>query len=49
LVGEGARAEALHAAAVEQGMVDLRHYAAILLTAGQVSVDDVMSVVSVEE
>jgi type IV pilus assembly protein PilB len=49
LVGEGARAEALHAAAVEHGMVDLRHYAAILLTAGQVSVDDVMSVVSVEE
>jgi type IV pilus assembly protein PilB len=49
LVGEGARAEAIHAAAVEQGMLDLKHYAALLLTSGQVSVQDVMSVVSVEE
>jgi len=49
MVGEGARAEAIHAAALEHGMVDLRRYAALLLTAGQASVEDVMSVVSVEE
>jgi type IV pilus assembly protein PilB len=49
MVGEGARAEEIHAAAVEQGMLDLKHYAALLLTAGLVSVEDVMSVVSVEE
>ena len=30
-------------------MLDLKHYAALLLTAGLVSVDDVMSVVSVED
>ena len=49
MVGEGARAEEIHAAAVEQGMLDLKHYAALLLTAGMVSVEDVMSVVSVED
>jgi type IV pilus assembly protein PilB len=49
MVGEGARAEEIHAAAVEQGMLDLKHYAAILLTAGLVSAQDVMSVVSVED
>jgi len=49
MVGQGARAEEIHAAAVEQGMLDLKHYAALLLTSGQVSVEDVMSVVSVED
>jgi type II secretory ATPase GspE/PulE/Tfp pilus assembly ATPase PilB-like protein len=49
MVGEGARAEEIHAAAVEQGMLDLKHYAAILMTAGLVSAQDVMSVVSVED
>jgi type IV pilus assembly protein PilB len=49
MVGEGARAEEIHAAAVEQGMLDLKHYAALLLTSGLVSVEDVMSVVSVED
>ena len=48
MVGEGARAEAIHAAAVEQGMVDLKGYAALLLTTGLATVEDVMSVVSVE-
>ena len=49
MVGEGARAEEIHAAAVEQGMLDLKHYAALLLTSGLVTVEDVMSVVSVED
>ena len=48
MVGSGARAEELHAAAVEQGMIDLKHYAALLLKGGLATVEDVMSVVSVE-
>jgi type IV pilus assembly protein PilB len=48
MVGAGARAEEIHAAAVEQGMIDLRRYAGLLLTAGLATVEDVMSVVSVE-
>lgn len=48
MVGAGARAEEIHAAAVEQGMIDLKHYATLLLTAGLATVEDVMSVVSVE-
>jgi type IV pilus assembly protein PilB len=48
MVGAGLRAEEIHAAAVEQGMIDLRRYAALLLTQGLASVADVMSVVSVE-
>jgi type IV pilus assembly protein PilB len=48
MVGDGARAEEIHAVAVEQGMVDLKRYAAWLLTNGLATVEDVMSVVSVE-
>ncbi|MDP2053884.1 MAG: ATPase, T2SS/T4P/T4SS family [Acidobacteriota bacterium] len=48
MVGAGARAEELHAAAVEQGMIDLKRYATLLLTTGLATVEDVMSVVSVE-
>jgi len=48
MIGEGARAEAIHAEAVEQGMIDLRRYAALLLTDGLATVEDIMSVVSVE-
>ena len=48
MVGLGVRAEELHAAAVAQGMIDLKHYAAWLLTQGLATVEDVMSVVSVE-
>ena len=48
MVGNGARAEEIHAAAVEQGMVDLKRYSALLLTNGLATVEDVMSVVSVE-
>ena len=48
MVGEGARAEEIHAAALDQGMIDLRRYAALLLVEGLATVEDVMSVVSVE-
>ncbi|HJU44147.1 MAG TPA: ATPase, T2SS/T4P/T4SS family [Vicinamibacterales bacterium] len=48
MVGAGARAEEIHAAALEQGMIDLKRYAALLLTQGLATVEDVMSVVSVE-
>jgi type IV pilus assembly protein PilB len=48
MVGAGARAEEIHTAALEQGMVDLKRYAALLLTQGLATVEDVMSVVSVE-
>jgi type IV pilus assembly protein PilB len=48
LVGQGVRAEELHGAAVAQGMIDLKHYAAWLLMQGLATVEDVMSVVSVE-
>jgi type IV pilus assembly protein PilB len=48
MVGQGVRAEELHAAAVERGMIDLKHYASWLLTQGLATVEDVMSVVSVE-
>ena len=48
MVGAGARAEEIHAVAVEQGMIDLKRYAALLLTSGMATIEDVMSVVSVE-
>ena len=35
MVGRGARAEEIHAAALEQGMIDLKGYAALLLLDGQ--------------
>jgi type IV pilus assembly protein PilB len=49
LVARAARAEDIHAAAVENHMLDLKRYAALLLTAGLTTVEEVMSVVSVEE
>ena len=48
LVGKGAPAEEIHAAALADGMIDLKGYAGILLTEGLTTVDEVMSVVSVE-
>jgi type IV pilus assembly protein PilB len=48
MVGSGARAEEIHAAALDQGMIDLKHYAAWLLTEGLTTVEEVTSVVSVE-
>src|SRR5687768_11199685 len=48
MVGRGARAEEIHAAAVEQGLIDLKGYSAWLLTEGLTSVEEVTSVVSVD-
>ena len=48
LIGSGARSEDIHAAAVEEGMVDLKRYSAWLLTEGLTSVEEVTSVVSVD-
>ena len=44
----GARSEDIHAAAVEEGMIDLKRYSAWLLTEGLTSVEEVTSVVSVD-
>jgi type IV pilus assembly protein PilB len=48
MVGRGARAEEIHAAAVEQGLVDLKRYSAQLLVDGLTTVEEVTSVVSIE-
>jgi type IV pilus assembly protein PilB len=48
MVGRGARAEDIHAAALANGMIDLKRYAAILLAEGQTTVEEVTSVVSIE-
>jgi type IV pilus assembly protein PilB len=48
MVGRGARAEEIHAAALGQGMIDLKRYAALLLAEGQTTVEEVTSVVSIE-
>ena len=48
MVGRGARAEDIHAAALEQGMIDLKGYAALLLVEGQTTVEEVTSVVSID-
>ena len=48
MVGRGARAEDIHAAALANGMIDLKRYAALLLAEGLTTVDEVTSVVSIE-
>jgi type IV pilus assembly protein PilB len=48
MVGRGARAEEIHAAALANGMVDLKRYAAMLLAEGLTTVEAVTSVVSIE-
>ena len=48
LIGSGARSEDIHAAALEEGMMDLKRYSAWLLTEGLTSVEEVTSVVSVD-
>ena len=48
MIGSAARAEEIHAAAVEEGMIDLKRYSAWLLTEGLTTVEEVTSVVSVE-
>ena len=49
LIARGAPAEEIHAAALADGMLDLKGYAAILLQDGLTSVDEVTSVVSMRE
>ena len=48
MVGTGARAEDIHTSALEQGMIDLKRYAAILLTEGHTTVEEVTSVVAID-
>jgi type IV pilus assembly protein PilB len=48
MIGAGARTEELHAAAIEEGMIDLKRYSAWLLAEGLTSVEEVTSVVSVD-
>ena len=48
MIGSGTRSEEIHAAAVEEGMVDLKRYSAWLLTEGLTTVEEVTSVVSVD-
>ena len=48
LIGSGARSEDIHAAALDEGMMDLKRYSAWLLTEGLTSVEEVTSVVSVD-
>ena len=48
MVGRGARAEEIHAAALAEGMIDLKGYAALLLLEGQTTVEEVTSVVSID-
>jgi type IV pilus assembly protein PilB len=49
LVAKGAPAEEIHAAAVANGMVDLKAYAARLLAQGLTSTEEVTSVVSMQD
>ena len=48
MVGRGALAEEIHAAALANGMIDLKRYSALLLADGLTTVDEVTSVVSIE-
>ena len=49
LVARGAAAEEIHAAAVAGGMIDLKAYAALLLSEGLTSTEEVTSVVSIAD
>jgi type IV pilus assembly protein PilB len=49
LVGGNAPIEAIHSAAVADGMMDLKRYAALLLTEGLTTIEEVTSVVAVHE
>ena len=48
-VGAGSSTESIHEAAVQDGMIDLRRYAAMLLTDGQTTLEEVTSVVSLRD
>jgi type IV pilus assembly protein PilB len=49
LVARGASAEDIHAAALAAGMIDLKAYAALLLTQGLTSIEEVTSVVAIQD
>lgn len=49
LVARGAAAEEVHAAAVAAGMVDLKAYAALMLSEGRTTTEEVTSVVAIGE
>jgi type II secretory ATPase GspE/PulE/Tfp pilus assembly ATPase PilB-like protein len=49
LIAARASTEAIHEAAVAEGMIDLKSYAAMLLTEGLTTVEEVTSVVSVRD
>jgi type IV pilus assembly protein PilB len=49
LVAKGSSAEDIHAGALAQGLIDLRGYAALLLAEGLTSIEEVTSVVSMQD
>lgn len=49
LIARGANAEDTHAAAVAGGMIDLKAYSALLLAQGLTSIEEVTSVVSIQD
>jgi type IV pilus assembly protein PilB len=49
VVARGGSTEEINACALKNGMLDLKHYAGILLKEGHTTVEEVMSVVSMEE
>lgn len=49
LIAARAATETIHDAAVAEGMIDLKHYAGLMLAAGLTTVEEVTSVVSVRE
>jgi type IV pilus assembly protein PilB len=49
MVARNERTEAIHEAAVKNGMLDLKKYAGLLLLNGDTSVEEVLQVVSVQE
>jgi type IV pilus assembly protein PilB len=49
MIARGASTEDIHAAAIKNGMVELKAYAGILLTQGLTSVEEVLQVVSIQE
>jgi type IV pilus assembly protein PilB len=49
LVARGATAEEIHAAAVSAGMVDLKAYSALILGQGLTSIEEITSVVAIQD
>jgi type IV pilus assembly protein PilB len=49
LIAKGSSAEDIHAAALAQGLIDLKGYAALLLAEGLTSIEEVTSVVSMQD